>query len=161
MIPIWMNAVKVGTLKSHGNVLVCVFVNCSASDNKFSYLSFKFKKWVLSPVYRKELWWTRIVLRLLFKQLKVIVTVQWMFIKFISNMPKSINLFYCLWLIIMTVLFYLWLIIVYFFVTVPYWWPLWYGPTLLFPWVPLISNAKRQPRNQHDDPEKRCLYCGK
>lgn len=106
-------------------------------------------------------WWTCIVLRLLFEQLKVIVTVQWMFIKFISNMPKSINLFYCLWLIIMTVLFYLWLIIVYFFVTVPYRWPLWYGPTLLFPWVPLISNAKRQPRNQHDDPEKRCLYCGK
>lgn len=29
VIPIWMNAVKAGTLKSHGNILVCVFLNCN------------------------------------------------------------------------------------------------------------------------------------
>lgn len=37
VIPIWMNAVKAGTLKSHGNILVCVFLNCNTSDSMFSF----------------------------------------------------------------------------------------------------------------------------
>lgn len=37
VIPIWMNAVKAGTLKSHGNILVCVFLNCNTLDSMFSF----------------------------------------------------------------------------------------------------------------------------